>query len=126
MTEANHSRSHGKFLIAFLLVAGIAAVVWAAGHYGGIAISPALLLGLRWIALLAFGVYTFFRRSLTTWIALGILVGAEIGHDWPHFGANLQVLSSIFLRLIRTIVAPLIFSTLVVGIAGHSNLKIGR
>ena len=40
---------------------------------------------------------------------------------------DLQVLSSIFLRLIKTIIAPLIFSTLVVGIAGHSNLKqVGR
>src|SRR5262249_11495773 len=40
---------------------------------------------------------------------------------------NLQVLSTIFLRLIKTIVAPLIFGTLVVGIAGHSNLKqVGR
>jgi proton glutamate symport protein len=127
MTEANNSRSGGRFLIAFLLLAGIAAVVWAVGHYGGIAIPPALLLALRWAALLAFGVYTLFRRSLTTWIALGILVGAEIGHDWPHFGANLQLLSNIFLRLIRAIVAPLIFSTLVVGIAGHSNLKqVGR
>jgi proton glutamate symport protein len=123
----NNSRSPAKFLIAFLLLAGIAAVVWAVAYYGSMAIPPGLLLGLRWVALVAFAGYAFFRRSLTTWIALGILVGAEIGHDWPHFGANLQVLSSIFLRLIRTIVAPLIFSTLVVGIAGHSNLKqVGR
>ena len=41
--------------------------------------------------------------------------------------ADLQVLSAIFLRLVKTIVAPLIFGTLVVGIAGHSNLKqVGR
>ena len=48
----------------------------------------------------------------------------------PHalkVAADLQVLSSIFLRLIKTIIAPLIFGTLVVGIAGHSNLKqVGR
>jgi len=64
-----------------------------------------------------------------------MLVGAEIGYDLTfaseatrlHTAANLQVLSSIFLRLIKTIIAPLIFSTLVVGIAGHSNLKqVGR
>jgi proton glutamate symport protein len=54
-------------------------------------------------------------------------VGASIGYDWPHTAANLQVLSAIFLRLIKTIVAPLIFATLVVGIAGHSNVKqVGR
>jgi proton glutamate symport protein len=85
------------------------------------------LLTCRWAALAAFVGYAFFRRSLTIWIAVGILLGAEIGHDLPGFAANLQVLSAIFLRLIKTIVAPLIFSTLVVGIAGHSNLKqVGR
>ncbi|HEU4414471.1 MAG TPA: cation:dicarboxylase symporter family transporter, partial [Candidatus Angelobacter sp.] len=56
-----------------------------------------------------------------------ILVGAEFGHDFPLQAKQLQVLSGIFLQLIRTIIAPLIFSTLVVGIAGHSNLKqVGR
>ena len=44
-----------------------------------------------------------------------------------QIATDLQVLSSIFLKLIKTIIAPLIFSTLVVGIAGHSNLKqVGR
>jgi proton glutamate symport protein len=67
------------------------------------------------------------RRSLTAWILAGILVGGFVGHSWPEVGVNLQILSRIFLRLVTTIVAPLIFSTLVVGIAGHSNLKqVGR
>jgi len=56
-----------------------------------------------------------------------MVAGAEIGHDWPTVGQNLRVLSLIFLRLIKTIIAPLIFSTLVVGIAGHSDIKkVGR
>ena len=56
-----------------------------------------------------------------------MIVGAEIGHDWPDVGVNLRVLSQIFLRMIKTIIGPLIFGTLVVGIAGHSNLKqVGR
>ena len=73
--------------------------------------------------------YAFLRRSLTPWIFAGMLVGAEVGHDsaWHIGRTDLQVLSAIFLRLIKTIIAPLIFSTLVVGIAGHSNLKqVGR
>src|SRR5258708_5362889 len=116
-----------KFLAVFLLLAGVAAVLWAAVHYAGAPIHPHILAAARWIALLAFCGYAYMRRSLTTWIAAGILIGTEIGHDWPQTAANLQVLSSIFLRMIRTIVAPLIFSTLVVGIAGHSNLKqVGR
>src|SRR5262249_45717599 len=60
-------------------------------------------------------------------IFTGMILGVEIGHDWPRTAANLQILSSIFLNLIKSIVAPLGFSTLVVGIAEHSNLKqVGR
>jgi proton glutamate symport protein len=122
-----HSPVQFRFLLAFLLLAGVAAVLWAVGHYGGAPILPGLLLVLRWLAVLAFCGYAYSRRSLTVWIAAGILVGAEMGHDWPKVAADLQVLSIIFLRLIKTIIAPLIFSTLVVGIAGHSNLKqVGR
>jgi proton glutamate symport protein len=56
-----------------------------------------------------------------------MLLGAEIGHDLPGVATNLRVLAMIFLRLIKTIIAPLLFATLVVGIAGHSNLRqVGR
>jgi proton glutamate symport protein len=56
-----------------------------------------------------------------------MVVGAEIGHDFPTIATQLRLLSQIFLRLIKTIIAPLIFATLVVGIAGHANLKqVGR
>ena len=123
----SNSRSQGRFLIAFLVLAGIAAVLWAIGRYSRSAIPANLLLTLRWAALLAVCGYAWARRSLTAWIIAGMLIGAEIGHDWPAAARNLQVLSTIFLRLIKTIVAPLIFSTLVVGIAGHSNLRqVGR
>jgi proton glutamate symport protein len=82
---------------------------------------------LRWIALAACVAFAVRRRSLTIWILVAILVGAEIGHDFPVFAVNLRVLGQIFLNLIKTIVAPLLFATLVVGIAGHSNLKqVGR
>jgi proton glutamate symport protein len=116
-----------RFLIAFLALAGIASVLWAITHYTGAPIDSRILAVSRWIALAAFCGYAWFRRSLTTWIMFGILLGAEFGHDLPEQAKQLQVLSAIFLRLIRTIIAPLIFSTLVVGIAGHSNLKqVGR
>ena len=56
-----------------------------------------------------------------------MIVGAEFGYDLPQVAIKMQVVSMIFLRLIKTIIAPLLFATLVVGIAGHSNLKqIGR
>ena len=122
-----NSPNQGRFLIAFLALAGIASVLWAITHYSGVAIHPYLQAGVRWAAIAALCAYSFIRRSLTPWIFAGMLVGAELGHELGKSAVHLQVLSGIFLRLIKTIVAPLIFSTLVVGIAGHSNLKqVGR
>jgi Na+/H+-dicarboxylate symporter len=67
------------------------------------------------------------RPSLTTWILIAIVVGAAFGYFFPAAATELRILSAIFIRLIRTIVAPLLFATLVVGIAGHGNLKqVGR
>jgi proton glutamate symport protein len=82
---------------------------------------------LRWLAIAALAVWAARRKSLTIWILVSMIVGAEAGHDFPAAAVSLRVISQIFLRLIRTIVAPLIFATLVVGIAGHSNLRqVGR
>lgn len=88
---------------------------------------PAPLLVLRWlaIAVLVFGAVK--RRSLTAWILVSMVLGAEVGHDFPAVAVQLRLLSQIFLRLIKTIIAPLLFGTLVVGIAGHSDLRsVGR
>jgi proton glutamate symport protein len=72
-------------------------------------------------------VFAFRRRSLTPWIFVAMVAGAELGFDAPAFAVGLRVFSDIFLRLIKTIVAPLIFATLVTGIAGHGDLKsVGR
>lgn len=82
---------------------------------------------LRWLAIALVAVYATSRRSLTGWILVGLLAGAELGHDAPAVAARLQVLGTIFLRLIRVIIAPLLFAVLVVGIAGHPDLKkVGR
>jgi proton glutamate symport protein len=114
-------------LVAFMFLAGLTAVLLAVGYYTYLGIHAGLLLSLWRAATIAFIGYACLRRSLTSWIVVGMLVGMEIGHDWPHAAVSLQILSSIFLQLIKTIVAPLIFATLVVGIAGHANLKqVGR
>jgi proton glutamate symport protein len=82
---------------------------------------------LRWLAIVLIAAYATSRRSLTAWIFVGLLAGAELGHDWPAVAVNLQLLGTIFLRLIKVIIAPLLFGVLVVGIAGHSDLKkVGR
>jgi proton glutamate symport protein len=81
----------------------------------------------RWIFIASLVLFAFYKRSLTTWILVAMAVGTEIGVDFREFSQNLAFLSKIFLRLIKTIVAPLLFGTLVVGIAGHSDLKqVGR
>jgi proton glutamate symport protein len=116
-----------KFLAAAIAAATIAL---AASLLGGAQILPlpALVPGLlRWLAIFFVAAYGTSRRSLTTWIFVGLLAGAEFGHDWPSVAVNLQVLGAIFLRLIKVIIAPLLFGVLVVGIAGHSDLKkVGR
>jgi proton glutamate symport protein len=86
-----------------------------------------MLMLLRVAAIVLLAAWAWRRRSLTLWIVVGMAAGAEIGHDYPEIATQLRVLAQIFLRLIRTIVAPLLFATLVVGIAGHSNLRqVGR
>jgi proton glutamate symport protein len=89
--------------------------------------SPGASLAGRWLLIGGLVLYALRRRSLTTWILISMAVGAEIGHDWPQVAIQLRVLSQIFLRMIKTIIAPLLLGTLVVGIAGHSNLRqVGR
>lgn len=63
------------------------------------------------------------RISLTGWIFLGMAVGIAIGLAAPGLGRQLQILANIFLRLIKSIVAPLLFGTLVYGIAGTGDVK---
>jgi Na+/H+-dicarboxylate symporter len=67
------------------------------------------------------------KPSLTQWIFVGMGVGLLVGWLAPEFAVTLRPFSTVFLRLIKSIVAPLIFATLVVGIAGHGDLKqVGR
>jgi proton glutamate symport protein len=72
---------------------------------------------------------TFLRRlSLTQWIIVSMLIGTAIGWAAPDLAKDLKPLSNIFLRMIKSIVAPIIFSTLVIGIAGHGDdmKRVGR
>ena len=67
------------------------------------------------------------KNRLTLYIFVGMGIGLLIGVLFPHVGASLRPLSQIFIRLIKSVIAPLIFATIVVGIAGHSDLKaVGR
>lgn len=116
-----------NLLVAALGLTALAALATVLRDRRWLEVSALSLLPLRWVALAAFAGYALARRSLTTWILLGLLAGAELGHDAPSAALHLQILGQIFLRLIKTIVAPLLFGTLVSGIAGHADLKkVGR
>jgi proton glutamate symport protein len=61
--------------------------------------------------------------STTVQIFVGLVLGVAIGALWPWIGVALKPLADLFLRMIKMIIAPLVFSTLVVGIAGTGDLK---
>lgn len=63
------------------------------------------------------------RISLTSWILISLVVGVLLGVLWPGFAQSLSPISNIFLRLIKSIVGPLLFGTLVSGIASAGELK---
>ncbi len=65
----------------------------------------------------------WYRPSLTTQIMIGLVVGALIGWLQPDWGNKVYFLRDIFINLIKSIIAPLVFSTIVVGIAGAGALK---
>jgi proton glutamate symport protein len=116
-----------RLLLAALLLLAVAAALAAGQRYGWVAPPAWMLAATRWAAIAGLLAYAVARRSLTTWILVGVAVGAEVGSDFPALAVDLRVLSQIFLRLIRTIIAPLLFGSLVVGIAGHPDLKkVGR
>src|SRR5713226_3610181 len=69
----------------------------------------------------------WYRPSLTTQIMIGLVVGALLGWLRPDWGNKVYFLRDIFINLIKSIIAPLIFSTIIVGIAGAGALKkVGR
>src|SRR3984893_592360 len=69
----------------------------------------------------------WYRPSLTTQIMIGLVVGALIGWLRPDWGNKVYFVRDIFINLIKSIIAPLVFSTIVVGIAGAGALeKVGR
>lgn len=107
-----------------------AVVLLAAGIALGVMQNPSLhglAIGLRCAAIALLTVDAWRRRSLTAWIFVAMIAGAELGFDAPRVAVNMRVFSDIFLRLIKTIVAPLILATLITGIAGHGDLKsVGR
>lgn len=67
------------------------------------------------------------RNSLYLQVLVAIGLGVTIGHFWPDFGASLKPLGDGFIKLVKMLIAPIIFATVVVGLAGMGDLKkVGR
>ena len=111
-----------------MLTVALGIVLYAAGllapfMHAGTSTAPWFRIG--GLLLLAWSAWR--RRSLTVWIFWAMLAGGELGADAPAFAVSLRVFSDIFLRLIKTIVAPLILGTLITGIAAHTQMRsLGR
>lgn len=70
---------------------------------------------------------TSFFKSLHTQVFLAIIVGIALGHFYPSLGESMKPLGDGFIKLIKMIIAPIIFCTIVTGIAGMDDIKkVGR
>lgn len=105
----------------------IALVITLLNQFEIVAFSDVVMVCVRWVVACVLIANGFDRRNLTTWILTCMVLGIFVGVDFPNFAAALQPLSSGFIKLVKTIVGPILFATLVYGIAGHSDLKqVGR
>ena len=118
----------GSWPVALRVLSLVAVVLFAAGAVAGfLRVRADLAASLRWTGIALFVPFAVRRRSLLVWTFFAMLVGAELGVDAPRFASQTRFLGDIFLRLIRMIIAPLIFGGLVTGIAGHGELRsVGR
>jgi proton glutamate symport protein len=103
---------------AVLWLAGLALAVMAITD-AGIALRVAAIALLLWSGLR--------RPSMIFWTFLAMLSGVELGFDSPSIAMQTHFLGDLFLRLIRMIIAPLLFASITTGISGHNSLRgIGR
>ncbi len=119
--------SSRRILTALFATLTLAVLVHLAYRFGMIETPVWLLITLRWIPIICYVLFAWRKKKLTTWIFVSMVAGAEFGHDMPLIARELNIVSQIFIRMVKTIIAPLLFGTLVTGIAGHANLKqVGR
>lgn len=119
--------SKNKLFLGLIISFSIAAIVSFLNVKEIISVNTTVIKVL-WLIFTIFSiVYAFVKKSLTTWILVSMVIGIHVGFEFKEVALNLQVMSKVFLKLIKTIIGPILFATLVVGIAGHSNIKqVGR
>ena len=126
------TKSESKALSSALVLVRVLALVGALCFAAGLVVAAfhvplACGVALRWVGIALLLPYAWRRRSLLVWTFLAMLAGAELGMDAPFAAIQTRFAADIFLRMIRMIVAPLIFGGIVTGIAGHGELRgVGR
>lgn len=114
------------FLLSSLVLAAVAATLGLLQAYA-LDIPRPVHMSVHWLGLALLVGYAIVRRNLTTWIMVSMVLGVAVGYYLPEAKEIMNVTSKSFLKLIKTAIGPLLFATLVVGIAGHSNMKqLGR
>lgn len=110
-----------------LLFVTIAALLGVLKDFNIVDVPENVMMATRWLLAIELVAYAIIRKNLTTWILVCMVLGVFVGIDYPHVAVALQPLSKGFIKLVKTIVGPILFGTLVYGIAGHSDLKqVGR
>ncbi|MFD2599169.1 dicarboxylate/amino acid:cation symporter [Sphingobacterium corticis] len=116
-----------KIALVTLITIALASIFTLLSEYDILTIPLVGMMAVRWITAIVLIVNALTRRNLTTWILTCMALGVFIGLDFPNVARALQPLSQGFIKLVKTIVGPILFATLVYGIAGHSDLKqVGR
>ncbi|MEP7196994.1 MAG: cation:dicarboxylase symporter family transporter [Saprospiraceae bacterium] len=117
-------KNNFKYFLFFIAVVGLLSILNRSFGFGW---PDQLSGGIRWMGILAMMCIGIHYHKVTVWIIISMFIGAEIGYDFPELALQLNIFSKIFIKLIKCIIAPLLFGTLIVGIAGHSNIKqVGR
>jgi proton glutamate symport protein len=126
MVDANSPQRHPLNRIEFF--AGIAgAALWLCGIGLGARGHAASGAVVRRVALAGLGGLTLRRPTLLKSTLFAMLAGVELGADAPRVAVEFRFLGDLFLRLVRMIIAPLLFATITTGIAGHNQLRsVGR
>jgi proton glutamate symport protein len=118
-----------KSKIGFLTLISItiAIIITLLKEFNILPISEIIMMSTRWVLAIILVIHAIIKKNLTTWILICMVLGIFVGIDYPNVAIALQPLSKGFIKLVKTIVGPILFATLVYGIAGHSDLKqVGR
>jgi len=110
-----------------LITITIAIIITLLYEFNIVNFAPEVMFGVRWATAAVLTLNAIVRKNLTTWILTCLILGVFVGLDFPNLAKSMQPLSQGFIKLVKTIVGPILFATLVFGIAGHSDLKsVGR